>query len=77
MDNVYGIDISDQSIAEAKRRVPGAQFQVGDVLSATLPKDFDVAVNLETISHIADQRRFIEVIAGALRPGGYRDLAPS
>lgn len=34
-----------------------------------------MAVSLETISHVADQRRFIEVIAAALRPCGYLVIA--
>lgn len=30
--NVYGIDISDQAIEEAKRRLPYVEFHAGDIL---------------------------------------------
>ena len=70
--NVYGIDLSDVSIEEAKRRLPRAQFLADDVLSVNLlERYFDLVVSLETISHVADQPRFVKVIAETLRPGGY------
>jgi SAM-dependent methyltransferase len=68
---IYGVDISDESIAEARHRVPTAQFQAGNVLEVNLPTAFyDLVVSLETLSHVADQRRFMDVIAETLKQHG-------
>ena len=36
---------------------------------------FDVAVSLEVLSHVADTQAFIDKIASLLKPGGYLMLA--
>jgi 2-polyprenyl-3-methyl-5-hydroxy-6-metoxy-1,4-benzoquinol methylase len=73
---VHGVDLSDASIEEARRRVPGARFEAGDVLQISLPSgSFDLAVSLETLSHVVDQRRFFEVAAKALRSRGHLIIA--
>jgi SAM-dependent methyltransferase len=73
---VHGVDLSDASIEEARRRVPGARFEAGDVLEISLPSgSFDLVVSLETLSHVADQRRFVEVAAKVLSSRSHLILA--
>jgi ubiquinone/menaquinone biosynthesis C-methylase UbiE len=73
---VHGIDLSDTSIEAARRRVPQAQFETGDILEMNILRGcFDVVVSLETLSHVADQSRFIYCAARALRPHGFLILA--
>lgn len=69
---VTGIDIADQAIAEARRRVPSGSFYTGDALSMVLPvAAFDVVVTLEMFSHVPSQPLFAELVARVLREDGY------
>jgi len=69
---VTGVDIADEAIQEARRRVPSAEFHSGNILEMGLSHNsFDVVVTLETFSHVADQPKLIEVIANLLRDRGY------
>jgi 2-polyprenyl-3-methyl-5-hydroxy-6-metoxy-1,4-benzoquinol methylase len=62
------VDITDEAIQEACRRVSSGEFRSGDILEMSLPHNsFDLVVTLETFSHVADQPKFIEVIANQLR----------
>ena len=70
--SVTGVDIADEAIAEARRRVPSGTFFAGDALSIELPAErFDVAISLEMFSHVSDQSAFVEGIARVLKKGGY------
>jgi len=69
---VSGVDIADAAIQEARRRIPSAEFHIGNILEMDLPHNsFDVVVTLETLSHVADQPKLIGVIANLLRDRGY------
>jgi 2-polyprenyl-3-methyl-5-hydroxy-6-metoxy-1,4-benzoquinol methylase len=67
-----GVDIADEAIEEARRRVSSAEFHSGNILEMGLPHNsFDVVVTLETFSHVADQPQLVEVIANLLHDQGY------
>jgi SAM-dependent methyltransferase len=67
-----GVDVADKMIDEARRRVPGATFLVGDAFSMVLPSEaYDIVVTLEMFAQVLDQSRFVEVMTRALRKGGY------
>jgi SAM-dependent methyltransferase len=69
---VTGVDIADEAIEEARRRVPGGTFFAGDALSLDLPTGaFDVVIALETFSHVPSQPLFVALMARVLRRGGY------
>jgi 2-polyprenyl-3-methyl-5-hydroxy-6-metoxy-1,4-benzoquinol methylase len=69
---VTGVDIADEPIQDARCRIPSAEFYAGDILQMDLPNNsFDLIVTLETFSHVADQPRFIELIASLLSDRGY------
>jgi len=73
---VTGVDIADQAITEARRRVPSGMFHAGDALSLDLPAEaFDVVVTLEMFSHVPSQLRFVQLMARVLKKGGYLILA--
>lgn len=69
---VTGVDIADQAIAEARRRVPSGTFYEGDALSLELPVEtFDVVVTLEMFAHVANQSLFVDAMARVLKMSGY------
>jgi ubiquinone/menaquinone biosynthesis C-methylase UbiE len=66
---VTGVDVSAGMIEEARRRVPGASFQVGD--AAHLPfgdGSFDLVTQTNMIP-------FLDEVARVLRPGGWTVFA--
>ncbi len=73
---VTGVDLADEVLQRATQRAPHITFISGDFLTLPLqPESFDVAVSLEVLSHVADQRAFIARISWLLKPGGYVMLA--
>lgn len=71
-----GTDISDEVLSRAAMRYPDATFVAGDFAALDLGREkYDVVVTLEVLSHVADQRGFIEKIISHLKPGGLLMLA--
>lgn len=69
--SVTGIDLSDEVLARAQNRYGSVTFVAGDFMSLGLEAaSFDVVVTLETLSHFADQERFVFEAARLLVPGG-------
>jgi SAM-dependent methyltransferase len=69
---VTGVDISDEAIEQARRRVPGARFYAGDVMDMDLPlQAFDVVITLGAITEVSNQRGFVELAARVLKRPGY------
>ncbi|HNR20748.1 MAG TPA: class I SAM-dependent methyltransferase [Bacteroidia bacterium] len=74
---VTGVDFSDEAIAKAKGLAAemkmDAQFvccNVYDVLEHKLPKHDIVFTSYGTIGWLPDLRKWAEIIAGSLKPGG-------
>jgi len=73
---VTGIDHADEVIARAKARMPNIVFAAGDFLAMDFPDaSFDAIVNIEVLSHVADQPAFMAKIARLLKPGGMMMMA--
>jgi 2-polyprenyl-3-methyl-5-hydroxy-6-metoxy-1,4-benzoquinol methylase len=73
---VTAVDLADRVLARAKHRTPEVTFVPGDFMNLDIGTNaFDVAVTLEVVSHVADQRGFISKLASHLRPGGYLMVA--
>jgi 2-polyprenyl-3-methyl-5-hydroxy-6-metoxy-1,4-benzoquinol methylase len=67
----YGIDLSDASIEEAKKRVPKGKFFASSIFDApSFESSFDAIVSMETITHVVDQAAFVKVVADTLSYGG-------
>jgi 2-polyprenyl-3-methyl-5-hydroxy-6-metoxy-1,4-benzoquinol methylase len=74
--NVTAIDLADEVINRARKRVPQVNFLSGDLFDLQLPvQSFDVVVSLEVLSHVRDQPAFVHRVAQLLKPGGSFMLA--
>lgn len=67
-----GIDLSGEAIAAARGRWPEIRWIAGDLFEADLAHGaYDAVVSQEVIEHVADQARYLDVAADALREGGF------
>lgn len=72
-ESVLGVDVSTSAIAVAHEKHSGAgiAFAVSDGRSVPAPSgNFDLALALEAIEHVRDDRGFVREIARVLRPTG-------
>ena len=68
---VIGVDSSPDMLAHARRRVPGGEFQVGDLDQLPLAEDsVDVIVCALALVHVPDLHSVLAEFARVLRPGG-------
>ena len=70
---VFGLDISSNMIALAKKKYEGkgyASFDVGDFLNKTFEKPFDVIVIYNAFPHFLDVDKFSSSLANNLKVGG-------
>ena len=75
---VTGVDISEEQVARARARVPGATFLVGDMRSSSFgDASFDAVVSLYAIEHVprSEHAAVLESARRWLRPGGLLLLA--
>lgn len=70
---VTGFDLSEPSLAEARRHAPdGALFVEADARSVPFPKSAaDIVILADILDHIADYDTVLAEVARILRPGGY------
>lgn len=72
---VYGIDISEQAISLAKKRIPFGNFRVGDAQKLPFKSDFfEAAFCLEVLEHVDDPVAVLKEINRILKKGGYAVL---
>ena len=66
-----GTDISENSIAYARRNFPGHNFFAESLSSfASRDEKFDFVFSSEVLEHVLDPREFVAVVSGCLRLGG-------
>ncbi len=71
--SVVGVDLSDETIARARRRyaLPNLEFRVGDVGRLPDPDaSYDVICSFETIEHVDDPEQVLSELARVLRGDG-------
>lgn len=71
-EEVWGIDIAEEAIAEMQKRFPykGLYYQVGDVYDTGFPDNyFAYAVCGEVMEHLDDPQRFVEETMRILKRG--------
>jgi 2-polyprenyl-3-methyl-5-hydroxy-6-metoxy-1,4-benzoquinol methylase len=67
---VTGVDLSQHSIEEGRRRHPAVELICGDFLEIDVHGPFDFVVTADAFAHFYDQRRFVERISELLTPSG-------
>ena len=71
---VMGVDLDDNMLAEARKRLPGVELVEADMRSFDLDRDFDAVVCLfSSIGYLPDRdalREAIGCMTGHLSPGG-------
>lgn len=68
--SVTALDVSDQMLAEARKKVPGATFVEADIHHTTLPAaSFDVVLGCSVLHHL-DWDVALREIHRLLKPGG-------
>lgn len=73
---VTATDLSDEVLARAQQRMPDVEFVAGDFMALDFPEGvFDVVVNIEVLSHVADKDAYIAKITRLLKPGGLMMMA--
>ncbi len=70
---VDGVDVAEEAIAYAREHYAhgNVRYGLGDALTSELRKaHYDAVVSFETLEHLSDDRRFMERLYDAVRPGG-------
>lgn len=65
--DLYGVDVSSEALALAKRRVPGARFAALDVQRGGLRGRFDLVMSIQVIEHLPDDEAALRTMAGMSR----------
>jgi len=74
--DVTGVDISEEMLEVARKRVPSARFLAADAEDLALDDEpFDAAVAGFLINHLPDPERAVAAWTRALRPGGRLSLS--
>jgi ubiquinone/menaquinone biosynthesis C-methylase UbiE len=69
---VIGVDPSPDMLAHARKRVPQAEFVIGDLRQLPLPDNaVDIVVCALALSHLPELESPMAEFARVLRPGGY------
>ena len=69
---VIGIDGSEGMLSRARRAVPGARFELGDLTALPLPDgSVDHVVCSLALTHLSDLTPFFAEAARVMRPGGH------
>ena len=75
--DVWGLDLSPDLLAIARRQAPRAHFEEGSLHAAALPPADAICAIGEVVNYMADDRaglaalgNFLDRAAGALQPGG-------
>jgi 2-polyprenyl-3-methyl-5-hydroxy-6-metoxy-1,4-benzoquinol methylase len=69
---VTGVDLSDEAVAEARRRAPHVEYIAANFFDMPLPDgQFDVVISQDVLAHVAEQRGYVALAARLLKPGGH------
>ncbi len=68
---LHGIDLGEAFLVAARRRVPGARFDRGDITALAAPDaGFDAALSLLVLEFIPDRAHAVAELRRVTRPGG-------
>lgn len=67
-----GVDLSSHAVAQASKQHMHVSYRQADILSMAIEdSSYDIVVSQEVLEHIPDQKRYLEIAGGLLRPGGF------
>ena len=70
LGDVTALDLSPQAVHKARERFPEVRFMAQDLFVEPLPTDNDLVVSSEVLEHVEDQVTFVQLLSGAVEPGG-------
>ena len=69
--DLVGVDLSEEGLARARERLPGARFLLMDAGELDFPDgSFDLVLCVEAACHFPSRERFLAEARRVLRPGG-------
>ena len=68
--DLYGIDVSEYAVNQARKKLPDAHLFACDATEIALEETFDVIAAFDVMEHIPDLERLAESIASRLTPSG-------
>lgn len=68
--DVLSTDISEDAVAEARRRFPTHRFETADAASFVRPGEYDAITAFEVLEHIKDWEKAVANWKASLKPGG-------
>lgn len=69
--NTYGLDLSEELLEQAAKRVPEAKLFNGELKDTQFPSEaFDVVIAINLLEHVLNPKELIEEVNRILRPGG-------
>ena len=73
--NYIGIDIDQESVADARQRFPGVRFERADLLQggfieSIVPGGADAILSINVLEHIEDDATAVRNMSTAVKPGG-------
>jgi 2-polyprenyl-3-methyl-5-hydroxy-6-metoxy-1,4-benzoquinol methylase len=69
--DVTGLDLSPQAVERARELYPKARFLAAPFDTFETEQRFDFVVSADVLSHVSDQKGFVDRVARLLRPGGW------
>lgn len=67
----HGVDLSSETVAANRQRMPFARFDTLNLVEAPLPQTFDAVLCTEVIEHIDEQPRAVAHLAAMVAPRGH------
>jgi len=68
---LHGVDLSPAVIEENRQRFPYCNFEVLDIESESLHRQYELVVTSEVIEHLNDRSTALKNMARMVRPGGH------
>jgi 2-polyprenyl-3-methyl-5-hydroxy-6-metoxy-1,4-benzoquinol methylase len=69
-DHVWGVELGEDSLDVARKRLPQCEFVAGDFLAVPLPEPVNFCVSCEVVAHVENQALFFERLRDLVVPGG-------
>lgn len=69
---IDGVDLSEEAISYGERyyKLPNVHFQVSDIFDFTSKQKYDAIVSFETIEHVKEGEKVLEIFSRFLKSGG-------